>query len=488
MKKFVLLLPILIFLCFPISSHATAQDYLDEAEARKDEPVESNETPDWPQGPAIGAESAILMDADSGMILYSKNIHEHLYPASTTKLMTCLVAIENCPLNELITVNQSAIDANESDGSHMYLTAGEKLTLEELLYGIIINSANEACNAVGEHIAGSMDAYVEMMNSRAAELGCTDTHFVTTNGLHDEDHYTSAHDLALIGRAFFSHDILASMACTTRHSIPESDLHGEHNLKSKNKLYPGQEYEYDGLIGSKTGFTSMSRQTLVSCAQRGSIRLICVIMMEESPYQFTDTTQLFDYGFDHFYITGTDEINSRFNLSNPVFFDSSSDILGNTAPLIYVQKGVQILMPDTISEEDIKTYVRYDSLNPGAIARVEYSYENIVMGSADILMNNIPDTTTLNITHRSESGKNPNDNKIYVNIYHVLFILGISVISVIILLLVLRIARLSMIRARKIRRIKQKREEILKSRSTLRRNYHPDKHRPTKKNHPRDSI
>lgn len=482
------MLPILIFLFLPIRAQATQQDYLDEAEARKDEPVESNETPDWPQGPAIGAESAILMDADTGLVLYSKNIHEHLYPASTTKLMTCLVAIENCPLNELITISQSAIDANERDGSHMYLTAGEQLTLEELLYGIIINSANEACNAVGEHIAGSMDAYVDMMNAKALELGCTDTHFVTTNGLHDEDHYTSAHDLALIGRAFFSHEILCSMACTTRHSIPETSLHGEHNLKSKNKLYPGQEYEYEGLLGSKTGFTSNSRQTLVSCAQRGSIRLVCVIMKEESPYQFTDTAQLFDYGFDHFYISDTEELNSRFNLSNPAFFDTEGDVFGNTAPLIYVQKGINILIPDTISEEDIDTVINYNNLTGDALARVDYTYENIVLGSAPVLINSTLKAPDLHFANRSGPENNPNSDKIYVNIYQVLFVLGVGGISVIVLLLMLRLARLSLIRARKIRRIKQKREEILKSRSTLRRNYHPDKHRPAKKKHPRDSI
>ncbi|MBP5607634.1 MAG: D-alanyl-D-alanine carboxypeptidase [Lachnospiraceae bacterium] len=478
MKKLLLLLPILILLCFPISARATAQDYLDEAEERKEEPVQSNETPGWPQGPAIGAESAVLMDADTGVLLYAKNIDEHLYPASTTKLMTCLVAIENCPLNELITISQAAIDANESDGSHMYLTAGEQLTLEELLYGIIINSANEACNAVGEHIAGSMDAYVDMMNAKAAELGCTNTHFVTTNGLHDDDHYTSAHDLALIGRAFFSHEILASIACTTRHVIPETELHGEHNLKSKNKLYPGQEYEYDGLLGSKTGFTSKSRQTLVSCAQRGGIRLICVIMMEESPYQFTDTTELFDYGFSHFAYTPADELDSRFDISNSEFFNSSGDIFGNTSPLVYVQSGARILLPDSLSLDNVKTEVVYTDIPKEWLARVDYSYEGITLGSAPVLCNTNPIEQEVHISSQSVTGKSLSDDKVYVNIKQVLKFIIFGSICIMVLLLAIRLARLTLGHARRVRRIKQKREEVLKSRSTLRKNYHSSKHHP----------
>ena len=487
MKKiWLLLFPILIFLCFPVRVQATAQDYLDEAEERKDDPIESNETPKWPQGPAIGAESAVLMDADTGTLLYAKNIDAKLFPASTTKLMTCLVAIENCPLDEVISISQSAIDANERDGSHMYLEAGEKLTLEELLYGIIINSANEACNAVGEHIAGSMDAYVDMMNAKAAELGCKNTHFVTTNGLHDDNHYTSAYDLALIARAFFSHEILAGMACTTRHVIAENDMHGEHNLKSKNKLYPDQEYAYDGLIGSKTGFTSKSRQTLVSCAQRGGLKLICVIMKEESPFQFTDTTELFDYGFEHFAVIDADDLDKRFDVSNSDFFSTAGDIFGATSPLVYVQKGARMLLPDSLSLSDIQTSISYSDLQPGWLAKVDYSYQGISLGTAPVLMNSSPLESELHITSSSLSGKNPNDEKIYVNIYQLITILVVSGISVMVLLLIIHFSGMYLRHARKLRRIKQKREEVLKSRSTLRKDFN-SRHRQQRDERPRRS-
>ena len=165
----------------PYYVYADEPDYTEEMEERKNEPVDTNDITGWPDGPIIGAEAAILMDADTGEILYAKNIDEKLFPASTTKIMTCLVGIENANLNDLVTISNEAIYANEADGSNMGLKAGEQLTVEELLYGILITSANEACNALGEHISGSMEGYVELMNQRAAELGCTNTNFVTTN-------------------------------------------------------------------------------------------------------------------------------------------------------------------------------------------------------------------------------------------------------------------------------------------------------------------
>ncbi|MCR5250019.1 MAG: D-alanyl-D-alanine carboxypeptidase [Lachnospiraceae bacterium] len=468
-----------LFLCLPLKAQATAQDYLDEAEERKNDPVESNETERWPQGPAIGAASAILMDADSGTVLYAKNIHEHLFPASTTKLLTCLVAVENCSLGEIITINQSAIDANESDGSHMYLEAGEQLTLEELLYGILINSANEACNAVGEHIAGSMDAYVDMMNARAAELGCTDTHFVTTNGLHDDDHYTSAHDLALIARAFFSHEVLCTMSNTPRYSIKADATHGEHNLRSKNKLYEGQEYAYDGLVGSKTGFTSKSRQTLVSCAERGGMRLICVIMMEESPFQFSDTAELFDYGFAHFGKTSADELQDRFRISNSDFFSSAGDIFGSTQSLLRVESGAMVILPDTLSLSDLETKIVYDGLPEDQVARIDYSWKGITLGSAPVLYNEDAFISGVRFTGRPLADDPSGEGKTYVNIYSVLKILiGIGV-AVVVLVIVIRLSRIALAYRRKVARIKKRRGEIVKSRATLRKSFH--RHSPTSK-------
>ena len=179
----------------------TAVDYDTDAAMRLEEPIDSNAIDSWPTGPVVGAEGAILLEANTGTILYAKNIHEHLYPASTTKILTTLVAIENADLNDMVEFSNDAVFSIERGSSNMGMDVGQSITMEQCLYGILVYSANEVCNAVAEHIAGSIPAYVDMMNAKAAELGCKDSHFVTTNGLHDENHYTSPHDLATIARA-----------------------------------------------------------------------------------------------------------------------------------------------------------------------------------------------------------------------------------------------------------------------------------------------
>lgn len=462
------LIPTLVF-CMPARVFATQEELLQEAEERKDEAVESNNLPSWPKGPRIGAKGAILMDATTGAVLYSKNADEELFPASITKLMCCLVAVENCRLDEVLTASESAIAANSSDGSNMGLRTGEKLTMEELLYGVLINSANEACNVIGEHIAGSMEAYVEMMNKRAGELGCKHTHFVSINGLHNDDHYTCARDMALIGKAFFSHDILCRMASTSKYVIPETDDHLEHHLHSKNKLYAGGEYAYDGIVGSKTGFTSHSRQTLVSCAQRGNMRLICVIMMEESPYQFSDTVSLFDYGFEHFADISAAENETTYTIKSSDFFETDGDLFGASSPLISIDPDALITLPDTLQFSSIKSAISYTGTTEDTIADIEYSYENVHMGSASILLD-----TTQSADVNFILGGLPvadTENKTYINIHNVIkAILGCAAV-VAFLFIGGRLAGILFARHKRLNEIKRHRGQVIKSRSALRRDF-----------------
>ena len=204
------------------SGQIDPHDYYALAEARKSLPIQSNEIANWPQGPQIGAEGAILMEANTGTVLYAKNIDEKLYPASTTKIMTALLAIENSQMDEMVTFSHDAVFSIERGSSNMGMDEGQSIPMEQALYGILVYSANEVCNAVGEHIAGDMNSYVEMMNQKAAQLGCTNTHFVTTNGLHDENHYTTPRDLATIARAFFANPTLSKMSGTAYYHVPQS--------------------------------------------------------------------------------------------------------------------------------------------------------------------------------------------------------------------------------------------------------------------------
>ena len=171
--SFCLLIGIL-FSSFP-STAATEDELLQQAEERKSLKIQSNEIPNWPTGPEIGAEAAILMEAGTGTILYAKNINEKLYPASTTKMLTCLVAVENSTLDEMVDFSYDAIHSIPVDGSNMGIDAGQSLPMEECLYGIMVASANEVASAVAEHVGGTIDNFVDMMNQKAEEIGLNNT-------------------------------------------------------------------------------------------------------------------------------------------------------------------------------------------------------------------------------------------------------------------------------------------------------------------------
>ena len=255
--------------------------------------------------PAVEAESAILMDADTGVILYEKNIHTRQYPASITKIMTALLAQENCDMDEVITFSHTAVYTVERGSSNIGIDENETLTMEDALYALLLASANEVANGIAEHISGSVDAFAELMNDRAKELGCEDTHFINPHGLPNDNHYTSAYDMALIARAFFSYENLSTISGTAFYHINATATQpDEIDLGNHNKMLPGTNrgsgYYYEGLVGGKTGYTDMARQTLVTCAERDGVRLICVVMKDESPSQYKDSAALYDYGFANY--------------------------------------------------------------------------------------------------------------------------------------------------------------------------------------------
>ena len=376
-----LALSVMILMSTTLSVHAAPRDYMAEMEARKTLPVQTNEIPGWPQGPAIGAQSAILMDAQSGAILYAKGIDEKHYPASTTKIMTCLLAVENSDLDEMVTFSHEAVFSIEPGSSNIGMDEGESITMNQALHGILILSANEVANAVGEHVGGDPESFVAMMNAKAAELGCTNTHFMNAHGLHNENHYTTARDLATIAREFFSHDVLANISGMTYCTFEATETQPDSfSLATKNMLVEGKEYEYEWLVGSKTGYTSQSRQTLVSCAKKDGMELICVVFVEESPYQFTDTIALFDYGFENFQRVKISDHETGYTMANTGFLESGSDIFGNSKPFISLAEDTYVIIPNSAVFTDLTSSLVYDTEYAGAVAEVQYFYENNYVG------------------------------------------------------------------------------------------------------------
>lgn len=350
-----------------------------EAEAQKQEEVQSNLISGWPQGPSITAGSAILIDADTGTILYSKNIHQKMYPASTTKMLTCLIAAENLDLNDTVTFSQSAIDAVPADGSNIGMSVGETITVEQALYGLMVGSANECANALAEKVSGSIDSFVDLMNQTAAELGCTDSHFVNTNGLYDENHYTSACDLALIAVAFFNNDICRTIGnCATYHFEATATQPDDFTLTNKHQLITG-ETSYSGIIGGKTGYTSQSHENLVTGCIQNDTELIAVVMREDAPAQFNDTVSLFDYGYGHF-----SKISVQEHAALPAedvgrFMTTGTDLLGSSVPALTIAAGGYVDLPDTVSFSDL-------TADYGSDNSITYYFgnkdEDVIVGSA----------------------------------------------------------------------------------------------------------
>jgi len=240
---------------------------------------------------AISAKSAILIDSDSGRVLYEHNAYEKLPMASTTKIMTGLLACESGKLNDAVKVSAFA---SGTEGSSLWLKIGEKLTLENLTYGLMLKSGNDAAVAIAEYLGGSVDAFALLMNKRAREIGAVNTNFVNPHGLDAEGHYTTAYDLALIAREAMKNKKFSEIVSTKTYSIPMQGEKWDRALKNHNKLL----WNYDGCNGVKTGFTKKCGRCLVSSAERGGRELICVTL--NAPDDWKDHTYLLDYGFDNF--------------------------------------------------------------------------------------------------------------------------------------------------------------------------------------------
>ncbi len=360
----------------------TLEELQEQAEARKTLPIQSNEIDNWPAGPQIGAQAAILMDANTGVILYSKNIHERLYPASTTKIMTALLAAERGNLDDMVEFSHEAVFSVPADGSNMGMDEGESITLEECLYGIMVASANEAANAAGEYVSGSIEDFVALMNERAEEIGCTDTHFVNPNGLHDPQHYTSAYDLALISSLFFRNEMLCKISNTGRYHFEATATQPDDFFKNnKHKLVNG-EIPYEGILGGKTGYTDDSRQTLVTCAEQNGMRLVCVVFKEETPDQFTDTVELFDYGFHNFQVLNISENEEKYNIESTGFLQIGNDVFGSSKPILSIDTESYVIIPNTVSFQDLDSEIDYSQSNENRVAGIEYSYNGMYVGNA----------------------------------------------------------------------------------------------------------
>jgi len=251
------------------------------------------------QPPEIIAEAGIVVDMATGYTLYEKNIQQQHYPASITKIMTAILSLENLNMEDIVTFSHDAVYTIEPGSSSAYAEEGEQLTVEQCLYGLMLISGNDLANALGETVSGSMDAFAQKMTEKAVELGCIGTQFKNAHGLHDEGHYTTAYDMAVISSyAYTNFETFRTLCSTVRYDVPPTNLCDETRywLNSNRMIREGEEYYYEACNGGKTGFTNEAGGTFVSYVNLDGRQLLCVIMKStNSASAYSDTILLYDY-------------------------------------------------------------------------------------------------------------------------------------------------------------------------------------------------
>ncbi len=449
---------------------STDDDTSDEDTSTDEESTEyvvTTEYPDEPgREPDLVSNSAIVIDASSGTILYEKNAYEQHYPASITKLMTCLLAIENSELNETVTMSYDAIWGIDRGSNHIALDVGEEISMQDALYALMLESANEVAWGIGEHIAnGSISDFADMMTERAEELGCLNTHFTNANGLPDDDHYTTCYDMALITMECLKYDTFRKITGTLNYTIGATNLCDEerslwHHCRM---LYPGSNYYYEYCEGGKTGYTTVAKNTLVTWSKQGDMELICVLMdCNGASNAYTDTKALYNYCYENYstitpltdYVFDDEQISEALAYLNNFYgVENDSDITLNvdsTFSLSFkndedsgaIEYAVSYL-DEPVNENDVFT-----------VGNLVLYYKNKLIGSTEITVTGY-DTSASVFTDKSSSATNIADvSAVSDNIdtensidMHILFVtLAVTIPVLIVLIFVLYLVHVSKVR------------------------------------------
>ena len=337
----------------------------------------------WPEEISVNSPNAIVMEMNTGTILYDKNSKEARYPASITKIMTTMLALENSELNEMVTFSDEAIDNTE--GSGIARDYGEQMTMEDCLYAIMLESANECAYAVAEHISGSIEAFADLMNAKAKELGCVNTNFVNPHGLHDDNHYTCCYDMALIAKAAYENETFRIITSTKARMIPPTNKHAEETpLQNHNKLlhrYQKGNYVYEYCTGGKTGYTTNANATLVTFAEKDGMALVCVVMNTDGVSEWTDSRALFDYCFDNFQLLNVSENETGYEVQKEI----NANSLSGNPPFVELDKNACILLPKTVEFTEAESEVTLNREVSNIAGTISHSYAGRSVGKADIV-------------------------------------------------------------------------------------------------------
>lgn len=356
LRRAVALLCMLCTLCCLLPAYAVD---IPEPTLSPDANPYDKEHPELLEEDQLYAASAILIEAKSGRVIFEKNADQIMYPASTTKILTGLLALEMGDLDQTCTVSEEAVTFYEDDVTNIDLRAGEELSLRDLLYATLVKSANDAANVVAENISGNITAFVDVMNQRVSQLGCTNTHFTNPHGLHNDSHYSTVRDMAIIAMVAMENATFREMVATTSYTIPATNIMRARNISTSNQmLIPStsestNKYYYADAIGVKTGSLSTAGNCFVGAAERNGVELISVVFFSGKRTRWTDTTKLLDYGFSQYVsVTPIDLYNM-----NPITVETKNFSLEDTnmgkLPLTCVSIGSTATIVATPEEVDI---------------------------------------------------------------------------------------------------------------------------------------
>lgn len=370
--------------------------------------------------PNICAESAIIMEAETGSILYGKNMHDKNFPASITKILTTLIALENSSMNETVTFSKDAVFEVDLDSSRIGIDVNEQLTMEQALYGIMLASANEVSYAVAEHVAGDIPSFTKLMNEKAKEVGALNSNFTNPHGLPDSNHYTTAYDMALISKASLANEDFCEISQTRTYTIPPTNIQEESRPLANHHKFINRNIHFEGAIGGKTGWTSVSRHTLVTFAKRDGMTLIAVVMnCPSSNDVYTDTSNLLNYAFDNFKSNTINEANVDMSENIDFFAKYHSFFNLSNSPLQVSENGKVILPNDVNFNETQRTIdlAPLETLNKGEniIGSIIYSYNDTNLGRTDIIYNNSDSealSESLYLTPAKVIAKEPNKQNV----------------------------------------------------------------------------
>jgi len=338
--------------------------------------------------PNIESPAAILMDLNTGKILYEKNINKKMYPASLTKVMTAILALENCNLNEVATVSYDAVMSIASGYVTANLQIGEEVTVEQLLYVLMVGSANDSAVVLAEHISGSVEDFAVLMNEKAKEIGCTSTNFLNPYGAHDESHYSTAYDLALIAKYAMQNETFRTLVSTTFYKLPITNKYEKEDrlFATTNALLMESNtdnYYYKYATGIKTGFTTPAKNCLIASANKANLELLTVVLGagqndEGLSNRYLDTINLFDYGYDNYSfreVIKSGGVVQTVNISNATRDTKKLDaaVQNDISVLIKTADKNNTLLPQVHIKEDLKAPINQGDI----IGSVTYTVEGI---------------------------------------------------------------------------------------------------------------